>query len=78
MASNCSANCWKKFTQLMVSHDLGMVAHHATHVICLSRRVVAEGSPAQVLNNETLMELFGIHMGLISTASDVLHGDLHA
>ena len=68
----------RKFTQLMVSHDLGMVAHHATHVICLSRRVVAEGSPAQVLTNETLMELFGIHMGLISTASDVLHGDLHA
>ncbi len=64
----------RKFTQLMVSHDLGMVAHHATHVICLSRRVVAEGSPAQVLNSETLMELFGIHMGLIRTAQDSRHG----
>ena len=32
------------FTQLMVSHDLGMVFHHATHVICLKRHVFAEGS----------------------------------
>ncbi len=68
----------RKFTQLMVSHDLGMVAHHATHVICLSRRVVAEGSPAQVLNSETLMELFGIHMGLIRTPQDEHHGCTHA
>ena len=28
---------------LMVSHDLGMVFHHATHVICLKRHVFAEG-----------------------------------
>ena len=56
----------QKFTQLMVSHDLGMVAHHATHVICLNRHVVAEGTPDEVLNGETLMTLFGIHMGLIA------------
>jgi zinc transport system ATP-binding protein len=29
--------------QLMVSHDLATVTHHATHVILLNRRVVAEG-----------------------------------
>lgn len=56
------------FTQLMVSHDLGMVAHHATHVICLKRRVVAEGDPAAVLTPETLNALFGLHMGLIHGA----------
>ena len=55
----------KGFTQLMVSHDLGMVAHHATHVICLKRRVVAQGAPAEVLTPETLNALFGLHMGLI-------------
>ncbi len=59
------------FTQLMVSHDLGMVAHHATHVICLSRRLVAEGPPQQVLTTELLLELFGIHMGIISTGSEI-------
>ena len=57
------------FTQLMVSHDLGMVAHHATHVICLKRRVVAQGAPAEVLTPETLNALFGLHMGLIHGAA---------
>lgn len=53
------------FTQLMVSHDLGMVFHHATHVICLKRRVFAEGTPEAVLTPDNLMALFGMHMGLI-------------
>ncbi|MBF0245196.1 MAG: metal ABC transporter ATP-binding protein [Planctomycetes bacterium] len=52
------------FTQLMVSHDLSTVTHHATHVICLNRRVVAEGTPHEVLTPETLTSLFGLHMGL--------------
>ena len=45
----------KGFTQLMVSHDLGMVFHHATHVICLKRHVFAEGTPDEVLTQENLM-----------------------
>lgn len=57
------------FTQLMVSHDLGMVAHHATHVICLRRRVAAEGNPTEVLTPEILNALFGLHMGLIHGAA---------
>jgi zinc transport system ATP-binding protein len=53
------------FTQLMVSHDLATVTHHATHVICLNRRVVAEGPPRQVLTRDTLTAIFGLHMGLV-------------
>ena len=53
------------FTQLMVSHDLPTVTHHASHVICLNRNVVAEGSPRDVLTHETLAALFGLHMGLV-------------
>lgn len=52
------------FTQLMVSHDLAMVTHHATHVILLNRRVVAEGSPRDVLTSSNLAAVFGMHMGL--------------
>jgi zinc transport system ATP-binding protein len=54
------------FTQLMVSHDLATVTHHATHVICLNRRVVAEGPPRKVLTGETLTATFGLHMGLVN------------
>ena len=53
------------FTQIMVSHDLGMVAHHATCVICLKRRVIAQGAPRDVLSGPVLQSLFGMHMGLI-------------
>lgn len=53
------------FTQLMVSHDLGMVTHHATHVICLNHTVIVEGPPREVLTSANLMRLFGMHMGLV-------------
>ena len=53
------------FTELMVSHDLGTVAHHATHVILLNRRVAAEGLPGDVLTATNLMAVFGAHMGLL-------------
>ncbi len=52
------------FTQLMVSHDLATVTHHATHAILLNRHVVAEGSPQEVLTPENLSTVFGLHMGL--------------
>jgi len=57
------------FTQLMVSHDLATVTHHATHVICLNRRVAAEGAPRQTLTAENLTAIFGMHMGLVSARS---------
>ena len=57
------------FTQIMVSHDLGMVAHHATCVICLKRRIVAQGAPRDVLTGPVLQSLFGMHMGLICAES---------
>lgn len=57
------------FTQLMVSHDLATVTHHATHVICIHRRVVAEGPPHKVLTDQTLIDVFGLHMGLVNRSA---------
>jgi zinc transport system ATP-binding protein len=58
------------FTQIMVSHDLGLVAHHATHVLCLKRLLLAAGPPEQVFTPEVLTGLFGIHQGLLSLPLD--------
>ncbi len=55
------------FTQLMVSHDLATVTHHADHVICLNQRLAAEGPPCEVLTKETLTAIFGLHMGLVDS-----------
>jgi zinc transport system ATP-binding protein len=57
------------FTQLMVSHDLATVTHHATHVILLNRRAIAEGPPREVLTPENLSAVFGLHMGLADARS---------
>jgi zinc transport system ATP-binding protein len=54
------------FTQIMVSHDLGLAAHHATHILCLKRTLLAEGPPERVFTHEVLTSLFGIHQGLLS------------
>jgi zinc transport system ATP-binding protein len=59
----------KGFTQLMVSHDLATVTHHATHVICLNHKVAAEGPPRQTLTSENLTAIFGMHMGLVNSRS---------
>ncbi|MBM9613715.1 metal ABC transporter ATP-binding protein [Desulfobulbus rhabdoformis] len=59
----------KGFTQLMVSHDLATVTHHATHVICLNRKVAAEGPPQLTLTPENLTAIFGMHMGLVRSRS---------
>lgn len=57
------------FTQLMVSHDLATVTHHATHVICLNRKVASEGPPHKALTNSTLTTIFGMHMGMVASRS---------
>ncbi len=55
----------KGFTQIMVSHDLGTITQHSTHVICMNHSVIAEGSPQEVITPEVLSSTFGIHMGVI-------------
>jgi len=57
------------FTQLMVSHDLSTVTHHATHVICLNKKVIAQGPPRETLTHENLGAIFGLHMGLVDSRS---------
>lgn len=53
-----------RFTQVMVSHDIATVTYHATHVLCLNRRLVAEGPPRDILTRENLELAFGVHLGL--------------
>ncbi len=52
------------FTQIMVSHDIATVTHHASHVLCLNRQLIAEGPPREVLTRDNLRKAFGVHAGL--------------
>ena len=54
----------KGFTQIIVTHDLSLVTAHATHVICLNRRVLGQGPIRHTLTSLVLAATFGIHLGL--------------
>ena len=51
-------------TVAMVSHNLPLAAHYATHVLCVHEGTVAEGSPRAVLTARNLIKVFGIPIHL--------------
>ncbi|UQZ89464.1 ABC transporter [Deltaproteobacteria bacterium Smac51] len=52
-----------RFTILMVSHDLPTARAHADWVICLNRRVIAQGPAEAIFNSPALPATFGLHQG---------------
>ncbi|MDR1043660.1 MAG: metal ABC transporter ATP-binding protein [Candidatus Adiutrix sp.] len=50
-----------RFSILMVSHDLPTARAHADWVICLNRRVIAQGPPEAIFNSSVLAATFGLH-----------------
>lgn len=58
------------FTQIMVSHNLPLAAHYATHVICLDKTVRAQGPPRDTLTAATLLDLFGVPIHLYPDQCD--------
>ena len=59
------------FTLIMVSHNLPLAAHYATHVICLDRRVLAQGPPRKTLTAPLLLSLFGVPIHLYPDQCDL-------
>jgi ABC-type Mn2+/Zn2+ transport system ATPase subunit len=53
---------WKKrqLTIILVTHELSVVWEHADHVLCLNKKGVCYGAPAQVLSTENLKKLYGV------------------
>jgi len=49
----------RRMTVIMVSHDLSVVYRHASRVLCINRRLLCQGPPAAILNDETLERLYG-------------------
>lgn len=52
-------------TIMMTTHDLNWVASHLPRIVCLNRRVVADGRPAEVLRPDVLAETFGADTEII-------------
>jgi ABC-type Mn2+/Zn2+ transport system ATPase subunit len=64
---------------VLTSHDLNAVAAALPEVVCLNRRVVAQGAPGEVFTPEVLRETFGSEMvvfrhdGVLMTADAPVH-----
>ena len=52
------------FTIIMISHDLPTAKAHGDWVVCLNRRVVAQGTPKEIFRPATLAATFGLHQAL--------------
>lgn len=52
------------FTQIMVTHNLPLAAHYATHVIALNQTLIAQGAPHTVLTTKNMLRLFGVPIHL--------------
>jgi zinc/manganese transport system ATP-binding protein/zinc transport system ATP-binding protein len=62
-------------TVLITTHDLNAVAAHLPWVICLNRRVVAEGPPDAVFTSENLARTYGAEMVVVRQGDLVLVSD---
>ena len=61
---------------VMTTHDLNAVAAHLPSLICLNRRVVAAGTPDEVLRSVVLQELYGAEMLVVRQDGMLLVGDV--
>lgn len=52
-------------TVIMVLHDVNMAAKFSDHLVALhSGRVIASGSPQQLMNRDTLQKIYGMELAL--------------
>ena len=54
------------FTVLLTTHDLNWVASRLPRVICLNRTVIADGSPADVINGPVVQATYGAEMDVFT------------
>ena len=58
---------------LVVSHDLGLAARTCDRLLLLHEgRLVAQGSPAEVLTPERLRDVYGIEARVVTTPEGAL------
>ena len=51
-----------KMTIILVSHDLSMVFRHAHWVFALNGVVCCQGTPEDIVRNDSLKQAYGLHL----------------
>ena len=50
---------------VLTTHDLNGIAAHLPHLVCVNKRIVASGTPEDVMNPEVLEQTFGARMEVL-------------
>lgn len=50
---------------VLTTHDLNGIAAHLPHLVCVNKRIVASGTPQDVMNPEVLEQTFGARMEVL-------------
>jgi ABC-type Mn2+/Zn2+ transport system ATPase subunit len=61
---------------VLTTHDLNAVAAHLPSLVCFNQRVVATGTPAEVLRPDVLRDLYGAEMVVVQERGLLLVGDV--
>jgi len=61
---------------VLTTHDLNAVAAHLPSLVCINRRLIAVGTPQEVLTPDVLSQLYGADMVVIQQEGMLLIGDL--
>jgi ABC-type Mn2+/Zn2+ transport system ATPase subunit len=60
---------------VLTTHDLNAVAAHLPSLVCINHRIIAAGSPGEVLTPDVLRELYGAEMLVVEQDGMLLIGD---
>jgi zinc/manganese transport system ATP-binding protein len=61
---------------VLTTHDLNAVAAHLPSLVCINRRIVAAGTPDEVLTTDVLRQLYGADMLVVRQDGMLLVGDV--
>jgi ABC-type Mn2+/Zn2+ transport system ATPase subunit len=50
---------------VLTTHDLNGMAAHLPHLVCVNHRIVADGTPSEVITPTVLEETFGARMEVL-------------
>lgn len=53
----------KGLTVILISHDLNIVFRFADNVLCINRKLICSGKPAEMLTDEVIKSVYGEMMG---------------
>jgi zinc transport system ATP-binding protein len=59
----------RRYTMLLVSHDLSIVTEHAQYIVCLNQTVQCQGNTLETLTAENLRALYRFDVGLYGHSS---------